>query len=136
MNDQLIAHTANIVASMAHAGMVAPNALPELISSTYGALALAERPNASPEPEMPVAAVSERASVKPDHVTCMECGHKAKMLKRHLEQAHSLTPEAYRKRWGLPKGHPLVAPNYAARRAELAKQIGLGRKPKALGKGA
>ena len=130
-HDQLTAHTANLVAAMIHAGSLPPHAVAATLAGTYDALANLGSTKASPEPEMPMAAVSERASVKPDHVTCMECGQKAKMLKRHLEQAHSLTPEAYRKRRGLAKDHPLVAPNYAARRAELAKAIGLGRKPTA-----
>lgn len=74
-------------------------------------------------------AVSVRASVKPDAVTCLECGEKMKMLKRHLGTEHGLTPTEYRSRWSLPADYPMVAPDYAAKRKELAVRIGLGRKP-------
>ena len=74
-------------------------------------------------------AVSVRASVKPDAVTCLDCGAKFKMLKRHLSTDHGMTPTEYRVRWNLPADYPMVAPDYAARRKELAVRIGLGRKP-------
>ncbi len=74
-------------------------------------------------------AVSIKKSVRHDHIVCLEDGGKYKMLKRHLRTAHDITPEGYRKRWGLPGNYPLVAPKYAEMRSKLAKKIGLGRKP-------
>ena len=75
------------------------------------------------EPAVPV-----KRSVRPDYIVCLEDGEKHKMLKRHLRTAHELTPDAYRKRWGLAPDYPLVAPKYAELRSKLAKKIGLGRK--------
>ena len=69
-----------------------------------------------------------KQSVKPGHIVCLECGKQFSMIKRHLTTDHQLTPEQYRKRWGLPASYPLVAPNYAKVRSALAKKIGLGRK--------
>ncbi len=74
-------------------------------------------------------AVSIKKSVRPDYIVCLEDGEKHKMLKRHLRTAHDITPDDYRKRWGLPGNYPLVAPKYAEMRSKLAKKIGLGRKP-------
>lgn len=105
--------------------------LPLLITSVHGALAGLSGEIAPAGPTLPEPVVSARASVKPDHVTCMDCGFKGKMLKRHLLQVHDLTPEQYRARWSLPADHALVAPNYAERRRELAKKIGLGTHPHA-----
>lgn len=100
--------------------------LAELFSDIHKA-ALSAATGQAGEPEIkPV--VSVRASVKPDHVVCLECGLQQKSLKRHLGTAHGLTPDQYRARYGLPADHPIVAPNYAARRSELAKKHGLGRK--------
>ena len=73
-------------------------------------------------------AVSVRRSVLPDFIVCLEDGRKMKMLKRHLRTAYNLSPDEYRRRWGLPDDYPMVAPNYAKRRSEFAKKIGLGRK--------
>jgi len=72
--------------------------------------------------------VSVRRSVLPDFIVCLEDGRKMKMLKRHLRTAYNLSPDEYRSRWGLPADYPMVAPNYAKRRSEFAKKIGLGRK--------
>ncbi len=81
-----------------------------------------------PEPK-PTPAVSIKQSVKPEYIVCLDDGKKLKMLKRHLKTAYNMTPDDYRKRWGLPRDYPMVAPNYAKQRSELAKKIGLGRKP-------
>lgn len=75
-------------------------------------------------------AVSVPASVKPDLLVCLDCGAKMKMIKRHLNTDHGLTPAEYRSRWNLNSNYPMVAPDYAAKRKELAVKIGLGRKPK------
>ncbi len=83
-----------------------------------------EKATAKPEPAVPI-----KQSVKPEYIVCLDDGKKLKMLKRHLRTAYNMTPDDYRKRWGLPRDYPMVAPNYAARRSALAKKIGLGRKP-------
>ena len=75
-------------------------------------------------------AVSVRRSVLPDFIVCLEDGRKMKMLKRHLRTAYNLSPDEYRSRWGLPADYPMVAPNYAKHRSNLAKKIGLGTKPR------
>ncbi len=98
--------------------------LPQLIMTVHEAL---ERPDqvasSAPEPAVPI-----KKSVKPDYVICLEDGKKLKMLKRHLRTAFDMSPDEYRQRWGLSSDYPMVAPEYAARRSELAKKIGLGRK--------
>ncbi len=99
--------------------------LPWLIRSVRDALSYTEEsPVQSREP-----AVSIKTSVKPDYIVCLEDGKKLKMLKRHLRTAFGLSPQEYRKKWGLPHDYPMVAPKYAKQRSELAKKIGLGRKP-------
>ena len=84
----------------------------------------------APVPISLTPAVPIRRSVTDDHLVCLEDGKKLKILKRHLMTDHGLTPEQYRARWGLKPDYPMVAPNYAAKRQELAKKIGLGRKPR------
>ena len=126
-NEMLITLTADIVTAHVANNNVDGAALPGLISSVYGALAglgTAAVVEAKPEP-----AVSVRSSVKADHIVCLECGQKMKMLKRHLSTDHGLSPEDYKARFGLAADYPLVAPDYAEKRRELAKKIGLGRKP-------
>ena len=75
-----------------------------------------------------IPAVAIKRSVRADYIICLEDGKKLKMLKRHLKTAHDLTPDEYRKRWGLAADYPMVAPNYARRRSVLAKEIGLGKR--------
>lgn len=125
--ETLITLTSDIVSAHVSNNNVAVESVPGLIKSVYGALARVGEPTVVVE-EKREPAVSIRASVKPDFVTCLECGFKGKMLKRHLNREHGLTAEEYKARWNLPANHPLVAPDYAAKRAELAKSIGLGRK--------
>jgi predicted transcriptional regulator len=74
-------------------------------------------------------AVPVKKSITPDYIVCLEDGKKLKMLKRYLRSNYDLTPEEYRTKWGLPADYPMVAPNYAAKRSEFAKKIGLGRNP-------
>ncbi|KPF90303.1 hypothetical protein IP81_15640 [Novosphingobium sp. AAP83] len=126
-NATLFKLTSDIVCAHVSNNSVGMNDLPKLINSVYQALAKGGEP-APVVDEKPVPTVSIRASVKPDFVTCMECGFKGKALKRHLMIEHAMTPKEYRSRWNLAADHALVAPNYAARRAEIAKAIGLGRK--------
>ncbi len=128
MNETLITLTSDIVAAHVSNNSVSGTELPSLITNIYTALAAlgqaAPAPEAPPEP-----AVSIRSSIKPDFIVCLEDGKKLKMLKRHLMTHYSLTPDQYRARWNLPADYPMVAPNYAEKRRELAKKIGLGRKP-------
>lgn len=129
-NETLITLTSDIVAAHVSNNSVGVEDLPALITNVYGALAgLGGAPIA--EEEKPEPAVSVRASVKPDYIVCLEDGKKLKMLKRHLMTHYNMTPEEYRVRWNLPADYPMVAPNYAEKRRELAKKIGLGRKPNA-----
>ncbi len=128
MNETLITLTSDIVAAHVSNNSVSVEDLPSLITNVYGALSgLGQSAPAVEEKLEP--AVSVRSSVKPDYIVCLEDGKKLKMLKRHLMTHYSLTPEQYRQRWNLPADYPMVAPNYAAKRRELAKKIGLGRKP-------
>ena len=98
--------------------------IPALISSVREALSKLESGELVREPAVPI-----DKSVKQSEIICLECGNGHKMLKRHLTSAHGVTSEEYRKQWGLAGDYPLVAPSYAMRRSELAKQMGLGRKP-------
>jgi len=120
--------TARIVAAYVSANKVPASLLSGIIRDVIGALATidAEPVAAVAEPLKP--AVPVRKSVTPDYIVCLEDGKKLKMLRRHLRTAYNLSPEAYRAKWGLAPDYPMVAPNYAARRSEFAKQIGLGRK--------
>lgn len=128
MKETLITLTSDIVAAHLSNNSVEVDAVPNLITKVYGALAsLGEESEAvevRPEP-----AVSIRASIKPDYIVCLEDGKKLKMLKRYLRTNYDMTPEEYRQRWNLPSDYPMVAPNYAEKRRDLAKKIGLGRKP-------
>lgn len=126
-NEMLITLTADIVTAHVANNNVDGETLPTLISNVYGALAgLGAEESAEERPEP---AVTVRASIKNDHLVCLEDGKKMKMLKRHLMTDHGMTPEEYRERWNLPADYPMVAPDYAEKRRELAKKIGLGRKP-------
>lgn len=130
MNETLITLTSDIVAAHVSNNSVTVEDLPSLITNVYGALSGLNGAEQKDEPR-PEPAVSIRNSVKPDYVVCLEDGKKLKMLKRHLMTHYNLTPDQYRQRWGLPADYPMVAPNYAQKRRELAKKIGLGRKPAA-----
>ena len=88
------------------------------------------------EPEKLVPAVPIKKSIQQDHLVCLEDGKKLKMLKRHLKTRYDMTPDDYRRRWGLADDYPMVAPAYAEQRSTLAKKIGLGTKPRARGRKA
>ena len=127
--NSILALTTEIVSAHISNNTVAAEGLPDLIKAVFDALSNAGEPAAVVE-EKREPAVSVRASVKPNSLTCLECGKtNLKMLKRHLMTDHNLSPAQYRERWNLKSDYPLVAPDYAAKRAELAKKIGLGRKP-------
>ena len=121
--------TAKIISAHVGNNQVTVAALPELIQSVHRSLATAGTAEPAPASALPTPAVPIRRSVFPDHIVCLEDGKKLKMLKRHLQTSYGMTPQQYRKKWGLPADYPMVAPNYASHRSSLAKQIGLGRKP-------
>lgn len=125
--DTLLTLTADIVAAHVSNNSVAVNDLPNLIQNVHQALTGIAASNA-PAEEKAQPAVSVRSSVKPESITCLECGAKQKMLKRHLATAHNTTPAEYRQKFGLGASYPMVAPNYAEQRRTLAKSIGLGTK--------
>lgn len=127
MQEQLITLTADIVAAHVANNNVAVGDVPTLIANVHGALSNLGKQE-EPVEEKPKAAVSIRASVKPDHIISMIDGKPYKMLKRHLAQ-NGYTPQSYRETFDLPRDYPMTAPNYAAQRKELALKIGLGRKP-------
>ena len=129
-NETLITLTSDIVAAHVSNNGVSVEDVTSLITNVYGALSGLGQ-SAAVEEKRPDPPVSIRASIKPDYIVCLEDGKKLKMLKRHLMTHYNLTPEQYRSRWGLPGDYPMVAPNYAQKRRELAKKIGLGRKPRA-----
>ena len=121
--------TAKIVGSYLRYQIVGASELPALISSVNRGLSEAGRPSASEELRTP--AVSVRQSVRHDYVVCLDCGYRGKTLRRHISSRHGLNSDEYLKRWGLRQGHPLTAPAYSEHRSVLAKELGLGRKPKA-----
>ena len=122
----LLQLTTNIVAAYVRTNSLPASGLIPLIDAVHKMiLQLADH-----QPEAPSLkpSVAIRKSIAPDYIICLEDGKKLKMLKRYLRTRYNLTPEQYRTRWGLPADYPLVAPNYAARRSEFAKRIGLGRR--------
>jgi predicted transcriptional regulator len=128
MKETLITLTSDIVAAHVSNNAVEVADVPTLIKNVFGALS-GLGADASPADARPDPAVSIRSSIKRDHIICLDCGKKMKMLKRHLSTEHNMTPDEYRARWELNGDYPLVAPAYAETRRDLAKQIGLGRKP-------
>lgn len=126
---ELLALTSEIVSAHVANNSVAGQDLPGLITEVFGALSGLADPAPTEAAEPPTPAVPIKKSVQDDHLVCLEDGKKLKMLKRHLATAYDMTPDEYRARWGLPYDYPMVAPEYARRRRELAKKIGLGRKP-------
>ena len=127
--DTLLTLTADIVAAHVSNNSVAVNDLPNLIQNVHSALTGISGRAAAAEPK-PEPKVSIRSSIKPDYIVCLEDGKKLKMLKRHLMTHYNMTPDQYRQKWGLSADYPMVAPNYAEQRRNLAKAIGLGTKRK------
>jgi predicted transcriptional regulator len=118
--------TAEIVSAYVSNNSVAAADIPSLINQVHGALSrVSGMPGDAPaEPLKP--AVSVKKSITPEHIVCLEDGKKFKSLKRHLRTQYNMTPEQYREKWSLGADYPMVAPNYAAARSQLAKQMGLG----------
>ena len=127
----LLSRTTEIVASFVGNNTVAIGDLPAVIGSVFQALRSVGQGEPEKPAEAPVPAVPIKKSIGTDFLVCLEDGKKVKMLKRYLASRYNLTPQEYRQRWGLTKDYPMVAPAYAARRSEMAKQLGLGRKPAA-----
>jgi len=128
--DHLLNLTTDIVAAHVANNTLAVDDLRKLIRNVYGTLHQVENGGAEQQQkqEKPTPAVPINKSVTPDYIICLEDGKKLKMLKRHLKTAYDMTPEQYREKWGLSPNYPMVAPNYAAERSRLAKEIGLGKR--------
>jgi len=126
--DVLMELTADVVAAYVSHNSLPVSDLPTLIRDVYGALDRAGPAVPAPEAEKPRPAVPVKKSVGDDFIVCLEDGKKFKSLKRHLMTHYNMTPEEYRERWDLAPDYPMVAPNYAAARSRLAKQMGLGQK--------
>ena len=124
----LLRMTADVVSAYVSKNTLRANDLPEIISAVHLSLAVLD-PDQKAASTALKPAVPVKKSITPDYIVCLEDGRKLKMLKRHLRTAYNLTPEEYRSKWRLGPDYPMVAPNYAKRRSEFAKQIGLGRKP-------
>ncbi len=127
-NEHIVELAADIVSAYVKKNPVPIGQLPSLIGDVHGALSSVHAEQIEKaEPLVP--AVPIKKSVTPDYLISLENGRKFKSLKRHLRTAYDMTPEAYRAKWGLPADYPMVAPNYSAKRSQLAKSSGLGVKP-------
>ena len=123
---EIIEMTADIVSAYVGNNTVAAADLASLIQSVHSALSGVTNPTETVEAAPKEPAVPIKRSIQPDHLVCLEDGRKFKSLKRHLRTKYNMSPEEYRAKWNLPKDYPMVAPNYAKARSDLAKQMGLG----------
>ena len=126
---------ADIVSAFVSKNALATAELPTLINDVHLALVKVGNGAAEPAAEPQKPAVPVRRSITPDYLICLEDGKKFKSLKRHLRTQYDLSPEKYREKWGLPADYPMVAPNYAKARSELAKEMGLGQQRRKRGRG-
>lgn len=127
LESELLELSTEIISAYVSHNVIPAAELPELIANVYGAMSATQTdPVEAKEPLKP--AVSVRRSITDDYLICLEDGKKFKSLKRHLRTHYGLSPEEYRDKWGLPADYPMVAPNYAAARSELAKKMGLGQR--------
>ena len=124
-NEDVLGLTSQIVSAHVSHNTVAPDALPSLIQEVYRTLVNIGKQPA--QTEKPTPAIPVKQSVRQDRIICLEDGKSFSMLKRHLMTDHKLTPQQYREKWDLPRDYPMVAPNYAKRRSDFAKKIGLGK---------
>jgi len=122
----LVGLTAEIISAYVSNNSVAKEDLSSIIADVHDALSKAAQQGGPQEREELRPAVALKKSVTPDYIICLEDGKKFKSLKRHLRTHYNLSPEEYREKWGLPHDYPMVAPNYAAARSQLAKEMGLG----------
>jgi predicted transcriptional regulator len=125
-NPNFIGLTADIVSAYVSNNTVPSGDVPSLINEVHSALLRVFSGQAEPLSEPLKPAVPIKRSINPDFIVCLEDGKKFKSLKRHLRTQYGITPEQYREKWGLPADYPMVSPNYAAARSQLAKQMGLG----------
>ncbi|CAH1656599.1 Transcriptional regulatory protein MucR [Hyphomicrobiales bacterium] len=125
-NPNYVELTADIVSAYVSNNTVGPGELAAMIGEVHAALARVTGGPVEEPVEAPKPAISIRKSITPDYLICLEDGKKFKSLKRHLRTQYDITPEQYREKWGLPSDYPMVAPNYAKARSQLAKDMGLG----------
>lgn len=128
--DMLIELTADVVAAYVSNNPVPVSELPNLIADIHAALGRVGGASEQAPVDKQKPAVNPKRSVHDDYIVCLEDGKKFKSLKRHLMTHYNLTPDQYREKWNLDSSYPMVAPNYAAARSQLAKKMGLGRKAK------
>lgn len=127
---ELLNLTTEIVASYVSNNSVEAAELTEVVKTVYGTLVDLSAGRTSLSANRPEPAVAVKKSIAEDYIVCLEDGKKLKMLKRHLKSAYNMSPEQYRERWNLAPDYPMVAPSYARQRSELAKNIGLGTRPR------
>jgi predicted transcriptional regulator len=125
-NGNYIQLTAEIVSAYVSNNTVPSSDIPALINQVHAALSRVSCSPGVPLAESLKPAISVKRSIAPEYIVCLEDGKKFKSLKRHLRTQYNMTPEQYREKWNLPVDYPMVAPNYAAARSQLAKQMGLG----------
>jgi MucR family transcriptional regulator, transcriptional regulator of exopolysaccharide biosynthesis len=118
--------TASIVSAYVSNNLVPSTDLPALIGQVHSALTRVSSGHSDSSAASSKPAVAVKKSITPDHIICLEDGKKFKSLKRHLRTRYNMSPEEYREKWGLAPDYPMVAPNYAAARSHLAKEMGLG----------
>ena len=124
----LLGMASEIVSAYVSNNAIPAASIPDLIQTVYKSLSEMEQGTGDSSRDTLKPAVPIRRSLTPEYIIRLEDGKKLKMLKRHLRTTYNMTPDQYRSKWGLPTDYPMVAPNYAARRSEFAKKIGLGRK--------
>jgi predicted transcriptional regulator len=125
-SDETLRLTANIVTSFVANNKLTPEQLVDLIRAVHKTMGGLSQGNEDKIQEKPKPAVPVNKSIHSDYIICLEDGKKLKMLKRYLRSTYNMSPDEYRRRWGLPADYPMVAPSYAAKRSEFAKRIGLG----------
>ncbi|MCA0423469.1 MAG: MucR family transcriptional regulator [Proteobacteria bacterium] len=125
---------ADIVSAYVSNNSVPASDLPSLIAEIHTALTRLNGPVVEEPSEPQKPAISVKKSIAPDFIVCLEDGKKFKSLKRHLRTQYNMSPEQYREKWGLPADYPMVAPNYAAARSRLAKEMGLGQQRRRAGR--
>ena len=126
--DDVLRMAVDIVAAYVSSNQVSAGQIPELIHGVFESMNALDGPPAELGTALQKPATSIRKSITPEYLICLEDGRKLKMLKRHLRTTYDMTPEEYRAKWNLPPDYPMVSPNYAKKRSQFAKEIGLGRK--------
>ena len=129
--NELLPFVTDVVSAQLSNNKTASSDVAPLIQSVYQVLD--ELRTKGTPAELPAPAVPIKKSVTPDYIVCLEDGRQLKMLKRYLRTTHGMTPDEYRKRWGLPADYPMVAPKYAEKRSKIAKSLGLGTRPRRKG---